>query len=222
MRALLTALLLVVQAPAYAEVLSFEGINTALEGSPLQSPYGGFEWNRTTVVYPDGVTPLTLDIGPAHIFKQGVLMNMPAAAVSGEWFLLSGGDANEGTIIHARSDVPFNLMSAFVTRANDQPDMLLVSGFADGELVASQLLAPDAFSAKVNFNFLNLDEITFQAIFTTGNDMRGPYIGIDDIEVHFLGPPNNLGPQPVPEPINGALLLGGLVGIAVMRRRKRE
>jgi hypothetical protein len=202
-----------------ATILDFENIPF----TQFQANWNGYDLKNTHTFAPPGYANMTWSNDFRVVKAAGFGARQPGGAPagngienglhSGEWIAINGG----ATPVSFKSfdGANFNLETAFMAAAWYNGLQVLVEGWRDGVKVYEMNTGGLGFDEKeIAFNWVDIDEVRFASVDGTGTviDNQSTYnraFVLDDLRINA-----------VPEPVSAALLLAGIAGLGVARRRK--
>jgi len=177
-----------------ATVLTFDDISSANSGV-IGDGYGGLGW--------DDMGYIKGSYRPGSGYENGT--------VSGDYVAF-----NRFARVATVSDSIFDFQGAYLTAAWNNDLNIEVKGFKDDNEVYSQTVTVDIDSPTwFDFDFLGIDSLQFRSYGGVHAEQlagHGEHFAMDDFTFS----------TPVPEPSTVILLGLGLVGIAGVRRQRRE
>jgi len=179
---------------AGAAELDFDDLSGTL--TPLPDGYSGYSWSNFTY----------LDATASQYAKSGY-----SAGVVSINNVVYNSQARDASIV---ADAPFTFSGAYFTAAWNNGLHIEISGYRSGMLVGSDEIVVSAYAPMwyaPNWSG-GVDQLTFHSYGGTG---VASYSGFGK---HFAM--DNLRVAPVPLPPAALLLAPGLIGIAVIRRRR--
>ncbi len=191
--AVAAAILMAAASPAAAQTYGFDSL-TCGSGAGLGT-YQGFTWGGFLCY--DATIP------------TGFPNNLNNGVVSLKNVIYNRG----GTGSFIARATSFNLTSAYVTAArSNYPEIYRFRAISGGSQVGFVDVTTGNAAQLVSFNFANIDSVVLANI---SNPSGNAGVVIDDIT--FDAPSSS-----VPEPASVALVASGLVGVAVVGRRRRR
>ena len=190
--------------PAAAQTLiTFDDVTNNGSGSPLPAGYQGLNWTLSVL------NTQLYSINPS---------GYQAGTISGPNVIYGGGS------ITAPVGMSFTLSSGYFTAAWDDNLALTATGLQNGvtTFTKSVLLSATA-PTLINFDFLNVDQVTFSA---TGGTQHAAYAGTgnqfaaDNLTFRDLPTPASAAPEPSQAAALGLTTLG-VLGLVLRARRKK-
>jgi len=181
-----------------AATLTFEGLPEPPGGDslPIPSNYGGLQW--TNFSYLNAVTYTSVFGTSGYTFAT---VSSPHVA-----FNANGGPAS---FVSATS---FNLDSAYLTGAWNDGLQVEVQGFAGSTLTYDRIYTVNSTAQSfIVFDYVGVNRVTFNSFGGVAHGYprgRGTHFAIDNLTINA-----------VPEPSDWALIVLGVVGLALRRER---
>ena len=187
---------LLVAGTSQAAVLTFDDVNNGIPGN-----YAGFTWVNLSIVNPNNGQFGYANSGAVNAILSGTSVGLRSGA----------------GLVQFSASTPFIFNSGYFTSVWNDGLTITANGLRSGLITQTMSFTVNPTAPLlVNFNWTNLDAVTFSSsggTFHTGlTGGTGTNFAFDNLVVNV----------PVPEPASAATLLLGLLGVSACLARRRR